>query len=164
MEDISRIWRSAKDQLATHQVEMKKQQERRAHFDKIKPDGVSFKIKHQPMTTTKVDCLSVCLFDSLACLSICLSVSVRSYPSLLLGKRITDKTIGQGTRQNQVRLCSFICIASVNFMRLPFIFVYVFTSLSVSSSPITDQLTQQTTSSRPQVPTLPPPHTLTSHL
>ena len=61
MEDISRIWRSAKDQLATHQVEMKKQQERRAHFDKIKPDGVSFKIKHQPMTTTKVDCLSVCL-------------------------------------------------------------------------------------------------------
>ena len=73
MEDISRIWRSAKDQLATHQVEMKKQQERRAHFDKIKPDGVSFKIKHQPMTTTKVDCLSACLS---VCLSVCLSQAV----------------------------------------------------------------------------------------
>lgn len=87
MDDISRIWRSAKDQLSTHQTEMKKQQERRAHFEKIKADGETFKMKQQ-MTTTKVclDCqniyrLSVCLHF---CLSVdCLSVDCISSVSYL---------------------------------------------------------------------------------
>ena len=104
MDDISRIWRSAKDQLSTHQTEMKKQQERRAHFEKIKADGETFKMKQQ-MTTTKVclDCqniyqLSVCLYlclsvdclssvcfssSSVSCLYLCLSVDCISSVSCL---------------------------------------------------------------------------------
>lgn len=73
MDDISRIWRSAKDQLSTHQTEMKKQQERRAHFEKIKADGETFKMKQQ-MTTTKVclDCQNI--YRLSVCLHLCLSV------------------------------------------------------------------------------------------
>ena len=44
MDAISHIWRSAKDHLNTHQDLQRKQLEKKkAHFEKIRADGESFK-------------------------------------------------------------------------------------------------------------------------
>ena len=44
MEEISRIWRSAKDQLNNHQeVHRKQLEKKKAHYEKIRADGESFK-------------------------------------------------------------------------------------------------------------------------
>ena len=53
MEDISLIWRSAKDHLSTHQDSQQRTrlEQKKAHLDKIRADGESFKaLKRQQLT------------------------------------------------------------------------------------------------------------------
>lgn len=52
MEDISLIWRSAKDHLSTHQDSQRARlEQKKAHLDKIRADGESFKaLKRQQLT------------------------------------------------------------------------------------------------------------------